>query len=105
MVMLALEFCARWRHAQKQKLIIGVRVIRYLPFLILSRRKFGFKSFDLVPELVVHKFIEKRLGDDLKFIPVITQSIIGADVLQAINQLLDLRREIHCVKRHHCSIP
>ena len=43
----------------------------------------GFKG-----EFVVEELVEKDLGNDLEFVAVIAEAIVGADAFEAVDQLL-----------------
>jgi hypothetical protein len=46
-----------------------------------TKRKNRFCLYDFIDKLVVQKFIQKHLGNDLELITIVAQPIGGADAL------------------------
>ena len=57
---------------------------------VLRLRQFRVDLLHFIAKLVVHELVQKRLGNDLEFIPIIAQSIIGADAFEVVDQLFGL---------------
>ena len=49
--------------------------------------QFGLDFLGLKGEFVVEEFVEKDLGDDLEFVAIIAEAVVGADRLEVVDQL------------------
>ena len=46
----------------------------------------GLDAFDLVSEFVVEELVEEDLGDDLVFVAVIAEAVVGTDGLEVVDE-------------------
>ena len=46
----------------------------------------GLDAFDLVREFVVEELVEEDLGDDLVFVAVIAEAVVGTDGLEVVDE-------------------
>ncbi|MNP38089.1 hypothetical protein D3C76_1315800 [compost metagenome] len=63
----------------------------------LGTNFFGFKS-----EFVVKKLVEKNLGYDFEFIPIVAQTIVGASLLKAVDHAASALLKF---LRYHVRVP
>ena len=66
---------------------------------MVSSELLGFEG-----ELVVQELVEKDLGDDLEFVAVVAQAIVGADAFEAVDQVLWFFVEIPALPRTSSGI-
>ena len=93
-VMMTLQLRAVGAHAVQQGLVLLVGIFGDLGFPVFGIPQFGVELFHLIPELVVHEFIQEGLGDDLELIARVAESVGGAHALEAVDELFGLRGEV-----------
>jgi len=71
-VMFPFQFGTIGVHSQQQHFILLVCIGGYFLFPTFSLCQFGFQLFYFITEFVVHELIQEHLGNDLKFIAIVS---------------------------------
>ena len=92
--MLGAEMGGAIAELHEEHFVVGLRELANGFFPGVGLGELWLDALDLVGEFVVEEFVEKDLGDDLVFVAVIAEAVVGADGFEIINEGGGLELEV-----------